>query len=64
MVGDRLIPMGRPDFEKIHNIKTVVLVLQLTRLLCSTGKSVIIDDGFFVLKILLEMRKKVFMEVN
>ena len=52
---DHTIPMGSPQFETRHNMKTVGLMLQITRSLWSTGKAVIMDSGFFVLKVLLKM---------
>ena len=39
-------------------MKTVGIMLRLTRALWSTGKSMIMDIGFFVLKGLLEIRKR------
>ena len=53
------IPMGRPEFETSPNMKTVVLMLQLTILLWITGKEVIMYRGFCVLKGLLELKKRV-----
>ena len=53
-----MFPMGRPEFETSSNMKTVGLIIRLTRALCSTGKAVIMDSGFCVLKGLLEMRKR------
>ena len=50
--------MGRLEFESSPNMKTVGLVLWLTRILWSTGKAVIMDSGFCVLKRLLKMRKR------
>ena len=55
---DHPIPMGRPEFETSPNMKTVGLMLRLTRARWSTGKAVIIDSGLCVLKGLLEMRKR------
>ena len=55
---DHTIPMERPEFETSTNMKVVGLILLLTRELWSTGKSVIIDSGFCVLKGLMEMRKR------
>ena len=57
---DPPIPMGRPEFETSPNMKMVGLVLRLTRALCITGKAVIMDSGFCVLKRLSEMRKRGF----
>ena len=53
-----LIPMGQPEFETSTNMKTVGLMRRLTRALWSTGKAVIMDSVFCVLKGLLEMRKR------
>ena len=53
-----MIPMARPQFDKISNMKTVGLMLRLTILLCITGKEVIIGSVFYVLKGILEMRKR------
>ena len=47
---DHPIPMGRPEFETSPNMKTVGVMLRLTRALWSTGKAVITDSGFCVLK--------------
>ena len=55
---DHPIPMGRPEFETSPNMKTIGIMLRLTRALWSTGKAVIMDGGFCVLKGLLEMRKR------
>ena len=46
---DHTIPMGRPDFETSNNMKTVGLMLRLTRALWITGKAVIMDSGFYFL---------------
>ena len=53
------IPMGRPEFETSPNMKTVVLMLQLTILLWIPGKEVIMYRGFCVLKGLLKLKKRV-----
>ena len=50
---DHPIPMGRPEFDTSPNMKTVGLMLRLMRVLWSTGKTVIMDSGFCVLKGLL-----------
>ena len=55
---DYLIPMGRPEFQTSPNMKTVRLMLRLMRALWSTGKAVIMDSLFCVLKGLLETRKR------
>ena len=52
------IPMGRPQLKTIPNIYKVGLVLQLTRSLWSTGKELIRDRGFYVLKGPLQIRKR------
>ena len=39
-------------------MNTVGLMLLLTRALCSTGKAVIMDRGFFVFKVLLKTRNR------
>ena len=57
-VRDHPIPMGRAEFETSPNIKTVGLMLRLPRAPWSTGKAVIMDSGFCVLKGLLETRKR------
>ena len=53
-----LISMLRAQFETSTNIKTVGLMIGLTRLLWSTWKVVIMYSGLCVLKGLLEMRKR------
>ena len=52
--------MGRTEFDTSTNITTVGIMHRLTRELWSTGKSVIIYSGLYVLKGLFEMRKRVF----
>ena len=47
---DNLITMGITKFKTSINLKTAGLVLLLTRVLWSTGKELIIDIGFCVLK--------------
>ena len=44
------IPMGRPQFDTIPNVKMVGIVLQLTKSIWSTGKAVIMDSGLCDLK--------------
>ena len=44
-------------------MKTVGLIIQLTILLCRTGKAVIMDSGLFVRIGILEMMKRGFIEV-
>ena len=61
---DQPIPMGRPEFEKSHNMKTVGLILQLTRLIWSTSKAVIMDICFCLIKGILKTRKRGVMEVH
>ena len=53
-----MIIIGRPEFYTSPNMKTVGLMLQLTRAPWSTGMAVIMDSGFYVLRGLLEMRKR------
>ena len=55
---DHLITMVRPEFETGPNMKAVGLMIRLTRALRSTGKAVIVDSGFRVLKGLSEMRRR------
>ena len=50
--------MGRPEFETSPNMKTARLVLLQTRAIWSTGKAVIMDSVFCVLKGILEMSKR------
>ena len=50
--------MVRPEFETNTNMNTVGLMIGLTRVMWSTGKAVITDSGFYVLKGLLETRKR------
>ena len=45
--------MGRPEFETSPNMKMVGLILRLMREIWGTVKSVIMDSGFYVLKLLL-----------
>ena len=47
------ISMGRPEFDKSPNMKMVGLMIRLKRELWSTGKAVILDRGFYVLKLFL-----------
>ena len=47
---DHLIPMGRSELKTNTNMNTLSLILQLTRLIWSTGKAVVMDWGFCVLK--------------
>ena len=49
--------MGRPESETSSNLKMVVLMLWLTRYLCITWKSFIIDISLCVLRRILEMNK-------
>ena len=55
---DHPIPLGRPEFVTSLNMNTVGLMLWLTRELRSTGNAVIMDIGFYVLKVWLEMRRR------
>ena len=57
------IPTRRPQFETSRNMKTVGLVLWLTRAIWITCKTVIMDSGSFVFKVLLEKGIVGFMEV-
>ena len=57
-VRDHNITMGRSEFETSPIMKTAVLILGLIRALWSTGKEVIMDIRFCVLKGILEMRKR------
>ena len=50
---DRTIPIERLKFKTNANIKMVRFMLQITKVLCSTGKTVTMDSGFCVLKGLL-----------
>ena len=52
--------MEIPTFYTSTNNNTDGLMFWLTRYLWSTGKTVIMDIGFFVLKGLVEMRKRGF----
>ena len=56
---DYTIPMGRPESETSPIMKTVGLMLRQIRALWSTGKAVIMDRGSCVLKLLLEISKRV-----
>ena len=55
-----MITMGRPQLKRSPYMKTVGLMLQLTILIYSTGKAVILDSGLCVLKVILEVSKKRF----
>ena len=59
-VRDHPIPMEQTEFKTSTNTKTVVIIIRLTRALWSTGKAVIMESIFFVIKGLLEIRKRVF----
>ena len=48
-----IISMRRPEFDTSPSMKTVRLMILPTRMLCITGKLVILDIGFYVLKGLL-----------
>ena len=43
-----LIQMGGPEFETSPNMNTAGLIFRLMRALCSTGKAVIMNSGFYV----------------
>ena len=47
------IIIGENEFKTIHNTKAVGLMRTITRLLYSTGKSVIIGGSFCILKVIL-----------
>jgi hypothetical protein len=53
---DRPRQLGPPEFHDLG--KTVGLMLRLTRPIWHTGKHVVMDSGFCVLKGIIEMRKK------
>ena len=50
--------MGGTEFDTHTNMKMVGLMLRITRDLWSSGKAVIMDSGFYVLRGLLDMRKR------
>ena len=52
------IKMGRPEFETIPNMMMVVLIIFPTRYLWRTGKSVIMETGFFIPKGQQEKRNR------
>ena len=52
------IPMGRPQLKTSPNMKTVEIMIWLTRELPTTGKAVVTYSGFCVLKLLQETRKR------
>ena len=55
---DHPITMRRPEFETSPNIKTVGLMIKLTRALWRTGKEVITDSDLYVLKGLLKKKEE------
>ena len=55
---DHPIPTGRPEFDTSYNINMVGLMLQPMMDILRTEKTVIMDSGIFVLKGILEMRKR------
>ena len=57
-VRNHPIPIEQPEFETSPNMKTVGIMLRLTRAMWSTGKAVAIYNGFCVLKGLLEMSNR------
>ena len=57
---DNPIPMGRPEFDTSPNINMVGLIIWLMRAMWSTGKAVIMDISYCVLKGILEIRKRGF----
>ena len=60
---DHPIPMGRPEFETSPNMNTVVLMLWIAISILRTGEAVIFDSGLCVLKGIVEMKKRGFIEV-
>ena len=58
---DHPITMRQPEFESSTNMKTVGIIIRLTRLRSITGKAVITEIVFCVLKGLLEiMQRRVY----
>ena len=58
--GDHPIKTGRIQSKTSTYMKKIGLIIQPTRYICSTGKSVIMVSGLCVLKRLLEIRKMGF----
>ena len=54
---DHPITMGRHNFKKSPNMRTVVLLLRLNISIWSTGRTLIMDSMSCVLKGILEMSK-------
>ena len=54
---DRPSELGQPEFESLGG-KTVGLLLRMLKSYFSTGRYVILDSGFCVLKALIELKKK------
>ena len=50
--------MSRPEFETCIQMKTVGIILRLTRSLSNISKAVIMDSGFCVLKGVFEMKTR------
>ena len=55
---DHPIPMGLPQLKTSTNMNMVGIMLWLERALWITGKAVIIDSGFCVLKGISKIRKR------
>ena len=55
---DHPTPLWILECETIPNMKTVVIMLQITRMICRTGKEVIMDNRFCDLKGFLEMNNR------
>ena len=50
--------MGRPEYEPDENSKTVGLMIRMTKLLWGSGKVVVMDSGFCVLRGIVALAKK------
>ena len=61
---DYPIPMRRPKFDTISNMKMVGLIILLTRALWIIGKALIMESGFCVLRGYLKLERGGFMEVH
>ena len=57
LVKGKEIPkeLGMPDFETGPGVSPMSLVWRITKPLCGTGKTVIMDSGFYMLKGLICM---------
>ena len=60
-VGYNPIPMTRNQLKTSPNINTVVLMLQLNTTIWRNGKAVIMDSGFYFLKVIFVNNKEVFL---